>query len=127
LTHLIPIAYYYNRSFFSVIPHKNELTIYHFDILLLLQSTPNIAADGIYKSLRKDWRTQWLGSIYKALDYLHSSGYVSKTGTKYQVTDKSLLLIAKVERKLQAILKEKGLLEVKPVGRPNRGGNMKEL
>lgn len=103
------------------------LFLTHYDIILLLHIHGSLTETSMYVLLRSVHRSTMKGYISTNLSYLLSSGYVIKVAGKYQVTDKALLLIAKVERKLQSILKEKGLLEVKPVGRPNRGGNMKDL
>ena len=121
-------SHFINQAFQSVIPRSNR-TIYtnHFDLLVCLYLHPNIADQRIYFYLLGVGKFYFKGHITKSLANLLAKGFVTVDNGKYQVTDKALLLIAKVERKLQSILKEKGLLEVKPVGRPNRGGNMKEL
>lgn len=121
-------GYYLPLAFYSVIPRNvGGLFLTHYDIILLLHISGPLTEASMYVLLRSVHRSTMKGYINTNLTYLLQTGYVVKVAGKYQVTDKALLLIAKVERKLQAILKEKGLIEVKPVGRPNRGGNMKEL
>lgn len=118
-------GYHFNLAIKQTV--GNDLYLPQYDILFTLHLYGSLAPSAIYTLLRSHVRFSQYGFVAKNVSLLLAGGYVYQVGTKYHVTDKSLLLIAKVERKLQAILKEKGLIEVKPVGRPNRGGNMKEL
>lgn len=122
------IGYYVSQSFYSIIPRTNGVLYFnHFEVIVCLSMFPGTALDGLYNRFREVGKNTYKGYLFNSLKVLVDHGYITKSGTGYFLTDKSLVLISKVERKLQSILKEKGLIETKPVGRPNRGGNMKDL
>lgn len=106
----LSVAYFYNAAYFAVVPHGDELTIFHFDVLLTINMYGEMSGFKVYKYLHEYWRRAYINSHYRRLDYLLAHGYLNKTGiaktTIYSNTGKSLLLIAQVERKLAALVKE---------------------